>query len=260
MSDSGNLIAAATVMIVRDTDNGPEVFMVVRHHEIDFASGALVFPGGKVDAGDYASDLRDHCSGTDGLSDHEIAMRIASIRESFEECGILLAREKGQDSFISAARLAELEDWRSRFNKGEADMLSFAQQEGLDFAVDALGYFARWITPEMMKKRFDTYFYIVRAPEDHIGLHDGSESVDSVWITPQQAMDEADAGTRTVIFPTRMNLQKLAERKDVDEALAKCSDVVTVQPFVEVDGDKRYLRIQADAGYGDPREDITRGL
>ena len=112
----------------------------------------------------------------------------------------------------------------------------------------------------MMKKRFDTYFYIVRAPEDHIGLHDGSESVDSVWITPQQAMDEADAGTRTVIFPTRMNLQKLAERKDVDEALAKCGDVVTVQPFIEVDGDKRYLRIQADAGYGDPREDITRGL
>ena len=136
MSDSGNLIAAATVMIVRDTDNGPEVFMVVRHHEIDFASGALVFPGGKVDAGDYASDLRDHCSGTDGLSDHEIAMRIASIRESFEECGILLAREKGQDSFISAARLAELEDWRSRFNKGEADMLSRNKKA--------------WISPSML--------------------------------------------------------------------------------------------------------------
>jgi len=256
----GKLIAAATVMIVRDTADGVEVFMVVRHHQIDFASGALVFPGGKVDPADYDTALRGHCPGADDLTDNELALRIASIRESFEECGILLAREKGQSDFVSASRLAELEGWRDKFNNGDASMLDFAESEGLEFAVDSLGYFARWITPDMMPKRFDTYFYVVRAPEDHIGLHDGSESVDSVWLTAQQAMDDADAGKRTVIFPTRMNLQKLAERKTVDETLEKCGDVVTVQPFIEVDGDKRYLRIQNDAGYGDPREDITRGM
>ena len=139
-------------------------------------------------------------------------------------------------------------------------MLDFAEQAGIEFAVDALGHFAHWKTPEMMKKRFDTYFYLTRAPEGHIGAHDGSESVDSIWISPVQAMADADAGKRTVIFPTRMNLQMLAERANVSDALDKCGNVVTVQPFVEQDGEKRFLRIQANAGYGDPREDITRGM
>ena len=255
-----DLIPAATVMMLRDTDNGPEVFMVVRHHEIDFASGALVFPGGKADKADFDSALRAHCGKADDFDDKELALRIASIRESFEECGILLAREKGQSDFISAARLQQLDGWRDRFNNRDATMLAFAEVENLEFAVDALGFYAHWITPEMMPKRFDTYFYMARAPQDHIGLHDGSESVDSVWITAKQAIAEADAKKRTVIFPTRMNIEKLANNSSVDEALAACGDVVTVTPFIEKEGEKSFLRIQPDAGYGDPKEDVTRGL
>ena len=258
MSDS-QLIPAATVMMLRDTPDGPEVFMVVRHHEIDFASGALVFPGGKVDKADFEPGLRAHCAKADEFDDNELALRIASIRESFEECGILLARPKGEADFVSAARLAELESWRDRFNKGEASMLAFAEAEGLEFAVDALGFFAHWITPEMMKRRFDTYFYMARAPQDHLALHDGGESVDSVWITAKQALADADAKKRTVIFPTRMNIEKFAQRTNVDDAMAQCGEVVTVTPFIEQDGEKTFLRIQPDAGYGDPREDITRG-
>jgi 8-oxo-dGTP pyrophosphatase MutT (NUDIX family) len=254
-----NLIPAATVMMLRDTPNGPEVFMVVRHHEIDFASGALVFPGGKVDQADFDAGLRAHCSNAAELSDKELALRIASVRESFEECGILLAREKGSADFVSAARLKELEGWRDRFNNGEATMMQFAEAENLEFAVDALSFFAHWITPEMMKKRFDTYFYMARAPQDHIALHDGGESVDSVWITAKQALVDADAGARTVIFPTRMNIEKFAQHGDVDTALADCGDVVTVTPFIEQEGEKTFLRIQPNAGYGDPKEDITRG-
>ena len=254
------LIPAATVMMLRDTDDGPEVFMVVRHHEIDFASGALVFPGGKVDKPDFDANLRAHCGNADDYDDKELALRVASIRESFEECGILLAREKGDSGFISADRLNALEGWRDRFNNGEATMLEFAEAESLEFAVDALGFFAHWITPEMMPKRFDTYFYIARAPQDHIGLHDGSESVDSIWITAKQALADADAKKRTVIFPTRMNIEKLAKRESVDDALAQCGDVVTVTPFIEKEGERSFLRIQANAGYGDPKEDVTRGL
>jgi 8-oxo-dGTP pyrophosphatase MutT (NUDIX family) len=254
------LIPAATVMMLRDTDSGPEVFMVVRHHEIDFASGALVFPGGKADKADFDGGLRAHCGNADAFDDKELALRVASIRESFEECGILLAREKGQSDFVSAARLKELEGWRDRFNNRDATMLAFAEAENLEFAVDALGFYAHWITPEMMPKRFDTYFYMARAPQDHIGVHDGSESVDSVWITAPQALAEADAKKRTVIFPTRMNIEKLAKSGNVDDALAACGDVVTVTPFIEKEGEKSFLRIQANAGYGDPKEDITRGI
>ena len=254
------LIPASTVMMLRDTDDGPEVFMVVRHHEIDFASGALVFPGGKVDKADFDSGLRAHCGQAQAYDDKELALRVASIRESFEECGILLAREKGADDFVSAERLAALEKWRDRFNNRDATMLEFAEAENLEFAIDALDFFAHWVTPEMMPKRFDTYFYMARAPQDHIGLHDGSESVDSVWITAKQALADADAKKRTVIFPTRMNIEKLANSASVEDALAQCGDVVTVTPFIEKEGEKSFLRIQPNAGYGDPKEDITRGM
>jgi hypothetical protein len=185
---------------------------------------------------------------------------VGSIREAYEECGILLAREKGSDAFVSAARLQEMSGWRDRFNNRDATMRDFAEAENLEFGVDALGHFAHWVTPDMMKKRFDTHFYLARAPEDHIGAHDGSESVDSVWITPEQALKDAEAGTRTIIFPTRMNIEKLANSANVDAAVASCGGVVTVKPFIEQDGDKRFLRIQANAGYGDPREDITNGF
>lgn len=258
MSDSG-LIPASTILITRDTMAGPEIFMVVRHHEIDFASGALVFPGGKVDKPDFEAGLRAHVSNGNAYDDHALAMRVGGIREAFEECGILLAREKGNDELLPAARLAELEGWRDRFNNRDATMLEFAEAENLEFDVDALGYFARWITPEVMKKRFDTYFFVAHAPSDQVGLHDGSESVDSVWITAEQALADAKAKKRTVIFPTMMNLQKFGRHGTVAEALAACGEVVTVQPFIEEDGDRKFLRIQADAGYGDPRMDITEG-
>tara|TARA_B100000886_G_scaffold305529_1_gene237311 strand:- start:58 stop:867 length:810 start_codon:yes stop_codon:yes gene_type:complete len=254
------LIPAATVLIVRDAPAGLEVFMVVRHHQIDFASGALVFPGGKIDKPDFDSALRAHCAGADCLDDNELAFRVGSIREAYEECGILLAREKGSDAFVSAARLQEMSGWRDQFNNGDTTMRDFAEAENLEFGVGALGHFAHWVTPDMMKKRFDTHFYLARAPEDHIGAHDGSESVDSVWITPEQALKDAEAGTRTIIFPTRMNIEKLANSANVDAAVASCGGVVTVKPFIEQDGDKRFLRIPANAGYGDPREDITNGF
>jgi 8-oxo-dGTP pyrophosphatase MutT (NUDIX family) len=258
MSDSA-LIPASTILITRDSAAGPEVFMVVRHHEIDFASGALVFPGGKVDAPDFDAGLRAHVSNGDAYDDHALAMRVGGIREAFEECGILLAREKGSTALLSAARLSELDVWRDRFNNRDATMLDFAVAEGLEFDVDALGFFAHWITPDVMKKRFDTYFFVAHAPSDQIGLHDGSESVDSVWITAAQALADAEAKKRTVIFPTLMNLQKFAQHNSVAEALDACGDVVTVKPFVEEEGDKKFLRIQADAGYGDPKVDVTRG-
>ena len=129
------LIPAATVMMLRDTESGPEVFMVVRHHEIDFASGALVFPGGKADKADFDSGLRAHCGNAEAFDDKELALRIASIRESFEECGILLAREKGQSDFVSAARLKELDGWRDRFNNRDATMLAFAERINREFGI-----------------------------------------------------------------------------------------------------------------------------
>jgi cell division inhibitor SulA len=113
--------------------------------------------------------------------------------------------------------------------------------------------FAHWITPEGVPKRFDTHFLLVAAPVLQLGAHDGAESVEGLWIRPQQALSEAEAGSRTLVFATQMNLRKLARHTSVAEAIAaaRTSPVVTVTPQVErLPEGRRRLTIPAEAGYG----------
>ncbi|MES1990893.1 MAG: NUDIX hydrolase [Pseudomonadota bacterium] len=249
------LIPAATILLVRDGAAGLEVFMVVRHHKIDSFSGALVFPGGKVDKGDTHPSVRTRIDGADGLDDWEFSMRVAAIREAYEECGVLLARDERTGSLVDAAKLKVLEPLRGGLNKNELSIGELLEKGGLRLAADLLTPFAHWITPNVMPKRFDTRFYLAAAPEDHLAVHDGSESVDSVWIRPVDAMAENEAGTKTIIFPTRMNVQKLGRSPHIAHAIetARSSTVVTVEP--KVDG--KFLRIPAEAGYDVTEEPLS---
>lgn len=241
---------SATIMMLRDGPDGLEVFMVVRHHQIDFASGALVFPGGKADPQDFEPALADHLTGAHSDEDMR-AIQVSAIREAFEECGILLAREQGAEALISGERLAQLEPYRDDLHKGRISMLDFVRNEELNLACDLLVHFAHWVTPEMMPKRFDTHFFLAVAPEDHLAVHDGHESVDSVWIRPAEVLAQAERGERTVIFPTLRNVEKLGTYATVEEALAgaAASAVVRVLPWTERRDDGTYLCIPAEAGY-----------
>ena len=241
---------AATILLLRDGSAGLEVFMVVRHHQIDFASGALVFPGGKADPQDFDSALIPFLHGAHADTDMRAA-QVSAIREAFEECGILLAREQGSTDIISGERLATLQEFREPMNKGDITLLDFLQQQQLQLACDQLVHFAHWITPPMMPKRFDTHFYLAIAPADHLALHDGYESVDSIWIAPGAAVEEAKSGKRTVIFPTLRNLEKLATANSVTQALeqAERSDIIPVLPWTERREDGQYLCIPVEAGY-----------
>ncbi len=243
---------AATILLVRDGPDGLEVFMVERHHQIDFATGALVFPGGKVDDGDMAPTLTARCAGAEGLADDARTFRIAAIRETFEEAGVLLARGRGEADIVAGARLKQIEDaHRDAFNAGERTMTQLVEQEDLVLALDALVPFAHWITPAFMPKRFDTMFFLVPAPADQTAIHDGGESVDSVWITPQAAAAAADAGERTVIFPTLMNVKKLGRQTSVADALvdAAVNPIVTVFPQIEDRDGEKWMVLPHDAGY-----------
>ena len=254
------LIPAATILLLRDGTEGLEVFMVVRHHQIDFASGALVFPGGKVDKLDMAPGVRERADGMEGLDDWEFSMRVAAIREAFEESGVLLARSEQTGSVVDAGRLKTLERFRDPLNKGELGIAEFLANEGLRLAGDMLTPFAHWITPNMMPKRFDTRFYLASAPEDHLAVHDGSESVDSVWIRPEHVLKEADAGTRTIIFPTRMNVEKVGRSPSVAHAIetARTTPVVTVEPQVtKNEKGEPVLRIPVEAGYSVTEEPLS---
>jgi 8-oxo-dGTP pyrophosphatase MutT (NUDIX family) len=242
-------LPAATVLLLRDGGDGLEVFMVKRHHQIDFTPGALVFPGGKVSEGDSHAALENLTDGVEDWSADMRALGAAAIREVFEEAGILLAREAGSDDLVSAERVGQLQHYRAALDKHEVGLVEFLHKERLRLACDRLAHFAHWITPEVMPKRFDTHFFLAAVPEGHLGKHDGHESVDSLWIRPQDAI--IDRKRWNVIFPTKLNLMKLTQSTSVAQALAtaRAKPPVLVTPWMEKGPDGMILRIRADAGY-----------
>lgn len=244
---------ASTILLLRDGAEGMEVFMVVRHHQIDFASGALVFPGGSIDADDHAIAKVPALHGDGkGLDAAALAFRIGAVRETFEECGILLARANESNQLVSAARAGEIEArHRVALNKGERSFSEILRTEAIVPALDQLVPFAHWITPLGMPKRFDTQFYLAVAPADQVGAHDGTESVDSIWIGPNAAVQGAKSGTFKLVFATERNLIKLGRQNSATAALdaAGKSPVVTVCPEVIRGENSRQLRIPVEAGY-----------
>jgi hypothetical protein len=150
---------------------------------------------------------------------------------------------------VTPGRLEELQHYRPLLDKREAVLADVLEKEKLRLALDQLVHFAHWITPANMPKRFDTHFFLAVSPVGHAGSHDGHESVDSVWITPNGAI--SDRKKWNVIFPTKLNLMKLDNSKTVGEAIAtaRATKVLPVTPWVENGPEGQILRIRDDAGY-----------
>lgn len=242
-------VPAATILLLRDGEAGLEVFMVKRHHQIDFVAGALVFPGGKLEKGDSDAALAAHVDCPADWSDEMRALGAGAIREAFEESGILLARDATTGDFVTAARLEELQHYRPLLDKREAVLAEVLAKEQLRLALDQLVHFAHWITPANMPKRFDTHFFLASSPVGHAGSHDGHESVDSLWVAPGEAVSNREKWN--VIFPTKLNLVKLDASKTVAAAIAtaRTTPVLPVTPWVENGPDGQILKIREDAGY-----------
>lgn len=246
-------VEAATVLLVRDGADGLEVFMVLRHHAIDSFSNALVFPGGKLDPGDADPRVRQHTRRTAHLDDQALRFRVAAIREAFEECGVLYASKRDVDALLSEAEVAPLrEKYLKAILNDEVAVHEMCAAEDLQLRAGQLAHYAHWVTPITQPKIFDTHFFIGAAPADQHAKHDGEESTESVWIRPQQAIDDAQAGQRTIVFPTLMNLRRLARFDTVAAVLeaARTWTVVRVQPRMVPHERGRSLVIPAEAGYG----------
>jgi 8-oxo-dGTP pyrophosphatase MutT (NUDIX family) len=246
---------ASTILLLRDgsTSKEIEVFMMVRHYEIDFNSGALVFPGGSVDNNDREIIAHpEHYSGGEGLDESNLSFRIAAIRETFEESGILLARPKGSRTLVDARRAREIEvAHRAELNEGKITFLKVLADNGMLLALDELVPYAHWITPEGMPKRFDTWFFLAAAPPDQLGAHDGKESTDSIWVSPREALAGGETGRFKLPFPTTRNLIKLGKQENVKAALddSRRQSIVTVMPVMTRLNGGRQLRIPKEAGY-----------
>ena len=245
---------ASTILLLRDgVQQEIEVFMMVRHHEIEFSSGALVFPGGSVDAADREIIARSELhSGGEGRDEAALSFCIAAIRETFEESGILLARPRGSKDLVDAKRAGEIAaGHRVALTERKTTFLKILAGTGMVLALDELVPYAHWVTPEGMSKRFDTWFFLAAAPPEQLGAHDGRESTDSLWLSPREAVAGGESGRFKLPFPTTRNLIKLGKQPNVKSALddARGTAVVTVMPVLTKSNGGRQLRIPREAGY-----------
>lgn len=252
---SQDIKPAATILLLRDAPEF-EVLMVKRHHQIDFASGALVFPGGKSHAGDHDPAWARRALGFADYDAEQRGLRIAAIREVFEEAGILLGvRDDGSPIGGESAPL----EVRAKVDAGELAFLDVVHELGVSIDLSALTIFARWITPPLTPKRFDTWFYAAVAPDDQLAACDGRETVDAEWISPREVLRLAQVGERKVIFPTRMNVQLLAEAASAGDCVTRAKDrtLVTVEPQIQDRPQGKVLVLPPDAGYGVVEEPLS---
>lgn len=240
---------AATVMLLRDGSDGPEVCLMQRNLNSDFVGGAYVFPGGAVDPADADADVADRCPDLDdaeasrrlGLAVGGLAFWVAAIRESFEEAGVLLARHAdGRRLDLSGPGTAErFAGHRDDVDNERRTIAEIAVQEDLHLDVGQLHYFSRWITPLGAHRRYDTRFFVCAAPEGQEVVEDSRELIGTQWLTPAEALRRHDAGDITMIFPTVRTLVALSrfDRADavLDHARAQ-SRVEGILPTIS-DGD-----------------------
>lgn len=247
-NDLSEAIPAATLVIFREGSGAPELLMMERAKAMVFAGGAMVFPGGRVDAGDHT--LAARLAGGE-----ETAARIAAIRETIEEAGLPVGLKEHLPATALAAMRAGL-----HAGKSFAEVLAEA---GAELDLEPLVPWARWLPAHAHMRRFDTRFYLAELPADAPrATVDATENVRLVWATAQSVLDDADAGRLAIIFPTRRNLERLAQFGSFAEAVAHAREtpIHTITPWAEARDGAQYLCIRDDAGYPVTSEPITSAM
>jgi 8-oxo-dGTP pyrophosphatase MutT (NUDIX family) len=199
---------SATVLLVRG-DRPWELLLMQRPGGADFAPGAYVFPGGTV----HGDDM--------GWGDE---IRMAAVRETFEEVGALLARRG--DRF---AGQAECNAVRSIVEGGET-FAEALRELRMEPALDSLVLFARWVTPAVLRRRYDARFFLARMPEDQVVRPHEGEVTDWLWITPERALESPDV---TLVYATRSVLESVASEVDAEKLFSRVGllkDVPIVEP------------------------------
>lgn len=251
-------IPAATIIIYRACPDGgaPQVLMTVRSRTMAFAGGMAVFPGGRVDPADFA--LAETTAEEAGLALDEAAHQIAAIRETLEETGLALGLRGAISAQTAHDARALLEQ-----EKALAPVLE-AFNWALDF--DQIVPFARWFPKnEKLPRVYDTRFYLANLGTGAVEVSvDNSENTQLFWTSAQGALDAADRDEIKLIFPTRRNLERLAQFASFAEARAQAEaiPVKTIVPKVETQDGQPMLTIIKDAGYpitAELLETVARG-
>lgn len=238
---------AATVVLLRDADGGPEAYLLRRRTSMSFAAGMYAYPGGGVDPRDAEAEL-----GWAGPDPREWARRLgvdaataqavvcAAVRETFEEAGVLLA---GPD----ATSLVEPRDWSAERAALEAHELSFAdflREHGLVLRSDLLAGWARWVTPAFEERRFDAWFFVAVLPPGQQAALEVGEADRVAWLSPAEAVRGHERGLYGMMPPTVTVLRELLPLRTAAQALEAAADR-TLTPILgraEVRGDRMTVR------------------
>ncbi|MDP6374426.1 MAG: hypothetical protein QF921_17645 [Pseudomonadales bacterium] len=220
---------AATVILVREAEDNYEIFMLKRTSRASFAGGMFVFPGGRVDSDDHLHKYDEHRTGPSEVQQPQAAALgaewrgywIAGIRESFEEAGLMLAYTQGGEllSYSDDEVHARMDAYRHPLHGGELSLLEICERENLKLAVDRIHFYNRFVTPFGRPRRFDTRFFIAEAPASQTGAHDEKETVDSIWISPAEALARNAAREFDLMRVTQVQLTELARYANAREVL-----------------------------------------
>ncbi len=230
---------AATVVMLRDTSAGMEVFLLKRHGLSDVLGGAYVFPGGKVDGADAELDMARHLDQLPealhaGLNEPTIdaltaaGLYVAALREAFEESGVLYAQDATAGVALQATAL---------LREGHAfdEVLALM---GLRLSTSSLVPWSRWITPvvpSVSSKRFDTRFFVAGVPGDQVAIHNDRESTESTWIAPRLALEQYREGLIMLAPPQIMSLAHLSRHADVQSVMqaarSRLPPVIQPEPY-----------------------------
>lgn len=243
-------IPAATLVVWRDAapgSAGPEILMVERSAGMAFAAGAIVFPGGRIDAADRnLADL---------LGRPDDAGKITAIRETIEESAVATGLSEIPDPATGAALQLALNS-----GTGLAQMLA---DNKLSLDLDRLTPFARWMPGFKHTRKFDTIFYLVRAPEGAWApIPQPGECVSAEWASPAEFLARIDRGEASAIFPTKRNLERLAGHANFEAAVADACrhSLETIIPWIEnIDGEP-HVCIPEDRGYPVTSERLTTAV
>jgi 8-oxo-dGTP pyrophosphatase MutT (NUDIX family) len=251
MSDLPDPVPAATLILMRPMPGGlPHFLFMERAATMAFAAGALVFPGGRVEADDHL--LAGRFGG--GLQD--AAARIAAIRETLEETGIAIGLSPAPSAEEAANLRFELE--------GGTLFSQLLERYALHLDLAALTPFARWCPNFRETRRFDTLFFLAEAPGGVEATADKNEAVRTFWAPAQTVLDDADAGRAHIIFPTRRNLERLTRFRSIDDAREDAArhPVQKVTPWIEARDGSNWLCIPEGIGYpvtAEPLDTARRG-
>lgn len=232
---------AATVMLLRDTPGGIEVFLQRRVAAMKFAAGMTVFPGGGVDERDADASIAWAGPPAEQWAewfdcDERLARALvcAAVRETFEESGVLLA---GPAADTTVGDTSGYGDAREALVARKLSLAAFLADAGLTLRSDLLRPWANWVTPEQETRRYDTKFFVAALPSGQDADGETTEASESGWRTPAGALADGEAGRSMLMPPTWAMLSDLAACRDVAEALAfDRTPVPKLMPTLRADG------------------------